>query len=54
MKDGTGKRSEKYSSPFWKYKWATGLEGRQPPHESAILCGSQLFLRESLPKSCPP
>lgn len=43
MKDGTGRRSEKYPSPRWKSKWATGLEGRQPPHESAMLCGSQLF-----------
>lgn len=37
MKDGTGRRSDKYPSPCWKSKGAIGLEGRQPPHESAML-----------------
>lgn len=37
MKNGTGRRSEKHTSPCWKSKWATGLEGRQPPRESATL-----------------
>ena len=37
MKDESGRRSEKYPAPCRKSKRATGLKGRQPPHESPAL-----------------